>query len=126
MSTEFGLTNCSTLENKSNILQNLFEMDSLIFEEHELRLNSFDTASKLEDYELFKSNYDSLKAKLNEVYLKQKQIENAIKLSEQYVDFHTLVYVCELKSDADLLESYLDRYANMVFVLFIFFYFSLT
>jgi nuclear pore complex protein Nup133 len=101
-------------------------MDSLIFEEHELRLNSFDTASKLEDYELFKSNYDSLKAKLNEVYLKQKQIENAIKLSEQYVDFHTLVYVCELKSDADLLESYLDRYANMVFVLFIFFYFSLT
>jgi nuclear pore complex protein Nup133 len=90
-------------------------MDALIFEEHEFRLSSIDTISKLEDFELFKSNYDSLKAKLNEVYLKQKQIENAIKLSEQYVDFHTLVYVCELKSDVDLLESYLDRYAETVF-----------
>ena len=101
-------------------------MDSLIFEEHELRLNSFDKSAKLEDFELFKSNYDLLKAKLNEVYLKQKQIENAIKLSEQYIDFHTLVYITELKSDADLLESYLDRYANLVFIIYFLLVFRLN
>lgn len=46
--------------------------------------------------------------------MKNKQIENAMKLAEKYVDFTTLVLICELKSDTDLLESYLDKFNESV------------
>ena len=111
--SDYGLVNCDTLENKANILQGLFELDSLIFDEHELRLSS--SMFHLEEESNFKITYDSLKTKLNEVYIKYKQIENAMKLAEKYVDFTTLVTICEQKSDTDLLETYLDKFANTKF-----------
>jgi hypothetical protein len=46
--------------------------------------------------------------------VKQKQIDNAMKLAEKYVDFSTLVSICEIKSDADLLASLLDKFSNTV------------
>jgi nuclear pore complex protein Nup133 len=113
--SDYGLVNCDTLENKANILQALYELDSLIFDEHELRLNSsMHHLDNMEETNL-KISYDSLKTKLNEVYIKYKQIENAMKLAEKYVDFATLVTICELKSDTDLLETYLDKFANSKF-----------
>ncbi len=45
-------------------------MDSLIFEEYGLRLDSIDKINKEGDYINFKLSYDSLKSKLNEVYSK--------------------------------------------------------
>ena len=48
------------------------------------------------------------------IQVKNKQIENAMKLAEKYVDFTTLVLICELKSDTDLLESYLDKFCESV------------
>jgi hypothetical protein len=115
--SEYGLSNCNTIENKSIILQSLLELDSLIFEEYEMRLSSLRHVVANEndgEYLNLKLSYDSLKTKLIEVYLKYKQVENAMKLAEQYVDFNTLVSVCEIKSDTELLESYLDKFANSV------------
>ncbi len=116
--SEYGLSNCNTLENKSVILQSLFELDGLIFEEYEMRLSSLRhvTGNNENDTEYLnlKLNYDSLKTKLIEVYLKYKQMDNAMKLAEQYVDFNTLVNICEIKSDPDLLVTYLDRFSNSV------------
>ena len=116
-------------------MQNLFELDSLLFEEYEIRLDSIESASLDNEHSNVKLSYDSLKTKLNEVYcelkifylalrknmfnlklfqVKNKQIENAMKLAEKYVDFTTLVLICELKSDTDLLESYLDKFNESV------------
>lgn len=41
-------------------------------------------------------------------------MENAMKLAEKYVDFSTLVTVCEIRSDADLLAAFLDKFNNPV------------
>ncbi len=40
-----------------------------------------------------------------------------MKLAEKYVDFNTLVVLCEIKSDNDLLESYLDKFYDSVIIL---------
>jgi hypothetical protein len=67
--SEYGLANCNTLENKASILQSLFELDSLIFDEYELRLESISDRRHEENaYVNLKLNYDSLKAKLIEVF----------------------------------------------------------
>ena len=113
--SEYGLANCDTLENKAAILQGLYELDSLVFDEYELRLGSCDQ----EDDSSLSVNYDLLKTRLNEVYLKQKQVETAMKLAEKYVDFATLVIICEMRADTDLLESYLDKFANTRFAEFV-------
>ena len=117
--SEYGLANCDTLENKSSILQGIYELDSLIFDEHELRLNSSMLYMDHIEESNFKISYDLLKTKLNEVYIKQKQVENAMKLAEKYVDFATLVAICELRSDTDLLETYLDKFAGTRFSEFV-------
>jgi hypothetical protein len=41
-----------------------------------------------------------------------------MKLAERYVDFSTLVSICELKSDSELLNSYLDKFQNTVSVIY--------
>jgi hypothetical protein len=50
------------------------------------------------------------------IQVKHKQIDNAMKLAEKYVDFNTLVVLCEIKSDNDLLESYLDKFYDSVII----------
>lgn len=49
------------------------------------------------------------------IKVKQKQVDNAMKLAEQYIDFATLVTICEIRSDTDLLDTYLDKFINSVF-----------
>jgi len=65
--SEYGLPNCVTLETKSALLESLKELDSLIFEEYELRLKSINDTNK-EEYVNLKQDYDSLKTKLIETY----------------------------------------------------------
>lgn len=65
--SEYGLPNCITLENKSTLLESLNELDSLIFEEYELRLASIEEQSE-NDYVNLKQDYDALKTKLIETY----------------------------------------------------------
>jgi len=109
--SDYGLPNCITIENKSAILESLYELDSLIFEEYELRLSSLSNLDENE-YNNFKMDYDSLKTKLIETFVKNKQIDTAIRLAEKYVDFTVLVTICELKQDSGLLESYLNKFAQ--------------
>ena len=83
--SEYGLSNCNTIENKSVILQSLCELDSLIFDEYEIRLNSLKFVSNENETEYYniKLSYDSLKTKLIDVFIKYKQMDNAMKLAEQ-------------------------------------------
>ena len=46
--------------------------------------------------------------------VKNKLNDNALKLAEKYVDYHTLVSVCEMTNNCDLLETYLDKFADKV------------
>jgi nuclear pore complex protein Nup133 len=117
--SEFGLANCDNLETKAVILQGLFELDSLIFDEHELRLDSCGGGGHDEEDSNLKLTYDSLKTKLNQVYFKHKQAETAMKLAEKYVDFSTLVTICEQRSDTELLQTYLDKFAGSKFSEFV-------
>lgn len=68
LSSEYGLVNCNTLENKATILQNLYELDELIFDEYELRLSSIEADTNDNEYANLKLNYDSLKTKLIEIF----------------------------------------------------------
>lgn len=46
-----------------------------------------------------------------------------MKLAEKYVDFTTLVLICELRSDLDLLVSYMDKFTDKRFAEFVIKYF---
>ena len=46
--------------------------------------------------------------------MKHKQIDSAMKLAEKYVDFNTLVVLCGIENDSDLLENYLDKFFDSV------------
>ena len=48
------------------------------------------------------------------IKVKYKHIDMAIKLAEQYVDFNSLVTICELKNDLNMLESFLDKFVHSV------------
>ncbi len=65
--SDYGLPNCITIENKSAILESLNELDSLIFEEYEMRLASLQSSNE-NDYINLKMDYDALKTKLIETY----------------------------------------------------------
>lgn len=43
----------------------------------------------------------------------------AVKLAEQYVDFNSLVTICEFKNDLNMLESFLDKFVQSVWLDFI-------
>jgi hypothetical protein len=112
--SDYGLANCNSIDKKYTIMQHLQDLDSLIFDEYELRLKSTVNIPEVkEEHETLKIKYDELKTKLIEVYLKQKQIETAVKLAEKYVDFATLVTICDMKSSVDQLALYLDKFSNL-------------
>lgn len=111
--SEYGIANCVTLENKSTLLESLKELDSLIFEEYELRVNSFgDDNQEQNEFLNLKHDYDSLKTKLIDTFIKNKQVDSAIKLAEKYVAYDVLVSICESKQDQMLLESYLNKFSQ--------------
>lgn len=120
--SDYGLPNCVTLENKSTLLENLYELDCLIFEEYELRLRTISSTDE-NNYINLKMDYDSLKTKLIDTYVKNKQIDTAMKLAEKYVDFNILVSICENKNNHQLLENYLDKFAQTDFADFVIRYF---
>ena len=60
--------------------------------------------------------------KKNYLKVKHKEYETAVKLAEPYVDFNTLVMICEIRNDMDLLESYLNKFENTVRILPFFFH----
>jgi hypothetical protein len=43
-------------------------------------------------------------------------IENALDLANRYVSFQTLVHVCEINEDYELLKKCLDKFSNKVLV----------
>ena len=90
-----------------------------------MRLSSlrYVTGENENEYLDLKLNYDSLKTKLIDVYIKYKQVDDAMKLAEQYVDFSTLVTICEIRSDTNLLETYLDKFSCSRFAEFVVRYF---
>ena len=65
--SDYGLPNCITMENKSAILESLTELDSLIFEEYEMRLGSLPNRHETE-YINLKLDYDALKTKLIDTF----------------------------------------------------------
>ena len=65
--SDYGLPNCITMENKSAILESLTELDSLIFEEYEMRLDSLPNRHETE-YINLKLDYDALKTKLIDTF----------------------------------------------------------
>ena len=64
------------------------------------------------EYLNLKHDYDSLKTKLIDTFIKHKQVDSAIKLAEKYVAYDVLVSICESKQDNLLLESYLNKFSQ--------------
>lgn len=71
---DFGLPNCNSVEKKAILMQYLYDLDSLIFEEYEIRLKSMeklrDQSSSMmnTEYQAFQKSYTKLKSQLIDVY----------------------------------------------------------
>jgi hypothetical protein len=39
-------------------------------------------------------------------------IENALELADKYIDFQTIVSICELNEDYTLLRKFLDKFSH--------------
>lgn len=146
ISSDYGLINCNSIEKKSILFQQLNDLNCLVFDEYETRLESMRGGSDLRnEQENLRQTYEQLKTRLIEIFsrqysffflnlkwiwnfeirfdkknylkVKHKEYETAVKLAEQYVDFNTLVMICEIRNDMDLLESYLNKFENTVRIL---------
>ncbi len=69
---DYGLLNCNSIEKKSIMLHQLYELDALIFDTYDYRLNSITVTKEQREYKTeylaFEKSYDSLKRKLIEVF----------------------------------------------------------
>ena len=132
LAAEYGLSNCNTMENRAAILHSLVDLDTLIMDEHAARLATIPAPSNnttttttegcsSDDaaYVNFKATYDALKTKLLDVYVKKRQHDQALALADKYVDFYTLIAMCEIHGDVQQLEAYLDKFAATTFAEFV-------
>lgn len=67
------MLNCNSIEKKSVLLQYLFDLDSVLFEEYEIRLNSIKALNLSQkqyrtEYLTFEKSYNTQKTKLIDVF----------------------------------------------------------
>ncbi|XP_052864954.1 nuclear pore complex protein Nup133 [Anopheles cruzii] len=74
------------------------------------RKNYLESVRDEEKYAVLRQQYESQRSDLIYPLVEEEQYELAAKLAEKYLDFQTLVEICDKTNNQERLEEYIERY----------------
>ncbi|KAJ8925587.1 hypothetical protein NQ315_009427 [Exocentrus adspersus] len=105
----YGLQLINHGQLRNSLLDHFIALTDLILDGRKCHLESIKGTSK--ENVLYKQ-YCSDRHKLIKPLLKEREFEKAAQLAEKYLDFETLVIVCELTDNQERLDEYMERFNN--------------
>ncbi|CAB3374512.1 Hypothetical predicted protein [Cloeon dipterum] len=101
----------------STLCVELMNLADLLLEGYISHLESLKGSEK---YDLLVHQYEIQRRKIIQPFVDESMTEQAMKLAEKYLDFHTLVHICDSIGNDERLENYMQKFADEGFSEFLF------
>ncbi|KAH8382783.1 hypothetical protein KR009_005236 [Drosophila setifemur] len=112
ISVRYGGHCVSETELKHRLYQQIFEMVDLVLDG---RRNYLESVRDSEKFNVLQQQFEAQRRELISVLIKNRQYEYAAKLAEKYLDFQSLVLICDETHDKDRLDDYTRKYEEFDF-----------
>ncbi|XP_017149323.1 nuclear pore complex protein Nup133-like isoform X2 [Drosophila miranda] len=112
LSLRYGSQCISETELSQKLYQQIYELVDLVLQG---RKNYLDSVRGSEKANLLQQQFEAQRRELISVLIKDLKYEYAAKLAEKYLDFHSLVLVCDLTNDKERLDDYMRKYEEFNF-----------
>lgn len=114
---KYGITGTGDSAIKNELYEQLVSLIDLILDGKKCHLESIRGTEK---FEVLLKQYETERANLIQPLIKEEQYDSAAMLAEKYCDFPSLVQICELTSNKNRLDGYVEKFAAQDFAGFLF------
>ncbi|XP_022210631.2 nuclear pore complex protein Nup133 [Drosophila obscura] len=112
LSLRYGAQCVSETEVKQKLYQQIYEMVDLVLEGRKSYLDSVRGSEKAN---VLQQQFEAQRSELISVLIKDRKYEYAAKLAEKYLDFQSLVIICDETKDKNRLDDYTRKYEEFEF-----------
>ncbi|KAH8330617.1 hypothetical protein KR067_005786 [Drosophila pandora] len=112
ISVRYGSHCVSETDLKHLLYQQIFEMVDLVLDGRRTYLESVRDSEK---FNVLQQQFEAQRRELISVLIKDRQYEYAAKLAEKYLDFQSLVVICDETQDKERLDEYTSQYEEFDF-----------
>ncbi|KAI8045319.1 nuclear pore complex protein Nup133 [Drosophila gunungcola] len=112
ISVRYGGHCVSETELKQQLYQQIFELVDLVLDGRRTYLESVRDSEK---FNVLQQQFEAQRRELISLLIKDRQYEYAAKLAEKYLDFQSLVLICDETQDKDRLDDYTRKYEEFDF-----------
>ncbi|EDW30446.1 GL18034 [Drosophila persimilis] len=112
LSLRYGSQCISETELSQKLYQQIYELVDLVLEGRKIYLDSVRGSEKAN---LLQRQFEVQRRELISVLIKDLKYEYAAKLAEKYLDFHSLVLICDVTNDKERLDDYMRKYEEFDF-----------
>ncbi|XP_016974510.1 nuclear pore complex protein Nup133 [Drosophila rhopaloa] len=112
ISVRYGGHCVSETELKHQLYQQIFELVDLVLDGRRTYMESVQDTEK---FNVLQQQFEAQRRELISVLIKDRQYEYAAKLAEKYLDFQSLVLICDETQDKDRLDDYTRKYEEFDF-----------
>ncbi|KAM8703409.1 hypothetical protein ACLKA7_008085 [Drosophila subpalustris] len=112
ISVRYGAQCVNESELKHLLYQQILELIDMVLEG---RKNYLDSVRDTEKFQVLQQQFEAQRGELISVLIKDQQFESAAKLAEKYLDFQSLVLICDETQDKDRLDEYTRKYEEYDF-----------
>ncbi|KAL9894750.1 LOW QUALITY PROTEIN: nuclear pore complex protein Nup133 [Glossina fuscipes fuscipes] len=109
ISLKYGARSTSDPELKQKIYQQILELIDVVLDG---RKHYLDSVRDTEKYNVLLQQFESQRRELISVMIDDKQYEFAAKLAEKYLDFQSLVIICDVTDNQERLDGYIKKYED--------------
>ncbi|XP_017856219.1 PREDICTED: nuclear pore complex protein Nup133 [Drosophila arizonae] len=99
-------------ELKHTLYQQIMELVDMVLE---ARKNYLDSVRETEKHQVLQQQFETQRRDLIATLIKERQYECAARLAEKYLDFPSLVLICDETQDKDRLDEYTRKYEEYDF-----------
>ncbi|XP_033243531.1 nuclear pore complex protein Nup133-like [Drosophila miranda] len=115
LSLRYGYAQCiSEAELSQKLYQQIYELVDLVLEGRKSYLECSSVRGS-EKANLLQQQFEAQRRELISVLIKDLKYEYAAKLAEKYLDFHSLVLICDVTNDKERLDDYMRKYEEFDF-----------
>ncbi|EDW82956.1 uncharacterized protein Dwil_GK22571 [Drosophila willistoni] len=112
LSVRFGTHSVSETELKQQLYQQISELVDVVLEG---RKNYLESVRETEKFNVLQQQFEAQRRELISMLIKERQYQYAAKLAEKYLDFQSLVIICDETKDKDRLDDYTRKYEEYDF-----------
>nr|ABL84948.1 Nup133 [Drosophila simulans] len=112
ISVRYGGHCVSETELKQQLYQQIYELIDLVLGGRKTYLKSVRDSEK---FNVLQQQFEAQRKELISVLIKDRQYEYAAKIAEKYLDFQSLVLICDETQDKERLEDYTQKYEEYDF-----------